>query len=202
MTVELTCQECGKDYETSKYKAERSDNNFCSQSCYGNWIGGTEECRCEYCGSEFRRYSSAVSNRNFCDKDCHDKWQRENRGGESDANFKGGKIEVECAVCGSAVRDYPSRINRSDQNYCSRECSVIGNRNDEYRVLIDDVRDSYKWEIVREEVLERDRKRCQECGADTELHVHHITPLSEGGEPFDKSNLVTLCKTCHYHVHH
>lgn len=29
------------------------------------------------------------------------------------------------------------------------------------------------------------------------FHVDHITPISEGGHPFDESNLQTLCKHCH-----
>ena len=29
------------------------------------------------------------------------------------------------------------------------------------------------------------------------FHVDHITPISEGGHPFDESNLQTLCEHCH-----
>jgi len=29
------------------------------------------------------------------------------------------------------------------------------------------------------------------------FHVDHITPLDEGGHPFEESNLQTLCKHCH-----
>lgn len=30
------------------------------------------------------------------------------------------------------------------------------------------------------------------------FHVDHIKPISDGGHPFDESNLQTLCKHCHH----
>jgi 5-methylcytosine-specific restriction endonuclease McrA len=30
-----------------------------------------------------------------------------------------------------------------------------------------------------------------------ELHVDHITPIADGGHPFDPANLQTLCEECH-----
>ena len=32
-------------------------------------------------------------------------------------------------------------------------------------------------------------------------HIHHITPLSQGGEPFLEDNLIALCKSCHASIH-
>lgn len=127
-------------------------------------------------------------------------------------------------------------------NYCSERCRDIANA----------VQSMFLWDTVRERVLERDSRTCQECGlsralasrahwqireridelvepvhpkysdhpgasydrwrrAQTELrdrydlpeftnrafHVDHITPLSQGGHPFDESNLQTLCRECH-----
>lgn len=56
---------------------------------------------------------------------------------------------------------------------------------------------SKKWQETREEVLERDNHECQACGRGDELHVHHIIPISAGGERFDPVNLVTLCNPHH-----
>ena len=57
------------------------------------------------------------------------------------------------------------------------------------------------WEDVRKAALFRDRAQCQDCGHKSHrVHVHHITPRSEGGE--DKlENLTTLCPTCHAERH-
>jgi len=61
----------------------------------------------------------------------------------------------------------------------------------------------------RKEVIERDQYTCQECGCDVVLkqsqdgetaHVHHITPITEGGDD-SASNLITLCRSCHQDVH-
>jgi hypothetical protein len=52
------------------------------------------------------------------------------------------------------------------------------------------------------QILKRDNYRCLACGRrpatnpDIELHVHHVVPFSEGGLT-TKSNLITLCHTCH-----
>jgi 5-methylcytosine-specific restriction endonuclease McrA len=37
----------------------------------------------------------------------------------------------------------------------------------------------------------------QRCTATTDLTVHRITPLSEGGSMYDLSNLTTLCRAHH-----
>lgn len=57
------------------------------------------------------------------------------------------------------------------------------------------------WDDIRKKILQRDGYRCQRCGrTDTELHVHHIVPLSKGGSS-DPSNLITLCRECHESIH-
>jgi len=56
------------------------------------------------------------------------------------------------------------------------------------------------WEDMRKEVLERDNKQCCNCASRTNLHVHHIVPLSCGGQN-KNSNLITLCERCHTSLH-
>jgi len=31
--------------------------------------------------------------------------------------------------------------------------------------------------------------------------VHHITPISQGGAPYDENNLLAICKKCHGEIH-
>jgi uncharacterized protein YjcR len=59
-------------------------------------------------------------------------------------------------------------------------------------------------------VRERDQYECQRCGISNnthmenhgqQLHVHHIVPARYIDDPYErnaKSNLVTLCRTCHF----
>ena len=49
---------------------------------------------------------------------------------------------------------------------------------------------------IREEVFERDRKRCVYCGAAVRvMHIDHVQPVSRGGTN-DPRNLVTCCPSC------
>lgn len=54
------------------------------------------------------------------------------------------------------------------------------------------------WDYLRDVVLSRDGNRCQVtgCPSRTELHIHHKTPKSNGGEHIPE-NLVTLCSFHH-----
>ena len=50
---------------------------------------------------------------------------------------------------------------------------------------------------LRIQCFQRDQGVCQICrGCKTNLHAHHIIPLSEGGEDV-LDNLITLCEDCH-----
>jgi hypothetical protein len=55
------------------------------------------------------------------------------------------------------------------------------------------------WNKKQAAVKRRDRYRCQRCGAQMPLTVHHIKPREQGGTD-DFRNLVTLCVSCHDYV--
>ena len=52
------------------------------------------------------------------------------------------------------------------------------------------------WKIRRQIVLDRDGHRCVQCGAMTNLHVHHIVKRSKTID-HSTQNLITLCVHCH-----
>jgi 5-methylcytosine-specific restriction protein A len=58
------------------------------------------------------------------------------------------------------------------------------------------------WRAVRDRVVARDGRRCQECGKELGsvpawlTEVHHIVPKAKGGSDHP-SNLMTLCVMCH-----
>lgn len=58
-----------------------------------------------------------------------------------------------------------------------------------------------KWELTRKATFERDGYRCRQCGHPGRLECHHIIPLEAGGEPYNLSNTLTLCRTCHVNHH-
>jgi hypothetical protein len=49
---------------------------------------------------------------------------------------------------------------------------------------------------LKEKILRRDLYRCRFCGARNRLTIDHIFPLSRGGHPTKKANLVTACTPC------
>ena len=53
------------------------------------------------------------------------------------------------------------------------------------------------WRVVRLKALDRDNWTCRKCGGRGRLEVDHIQPLEDGGELYDLSNLMSLCKKCH-----
>ena len=69
------------------------------------------------------------------------------------------------------------------------------NHGDHYRVWLGTV----QWQRRREQTLDHDDYRCQNCGSDEALVVHHTTYARVGDEwPED---LTTLCRSCHEWEH-
>ena len=62
-------------------------------------------------------------------------------------------------------------------------------------------RGTAKWKKARTLARQRDAERCTVCGSSDRLEVHHRIPISEGGDRFALSNLVTLCSSCHHDSH-
>lgn len=63
------------------------------------------------------------------------------------------------------------------------------------------------WAKLSKEVWIRDNYTCFKCKRprakfkpDEKLNTHHIQPLSKGGSD-SKSNLMTICSTCHNKQH-
>ena len=51
--------------------------------------------------------------------------------------------------------------------------------------------------LHRDAVYRRDKYRCRFCGRKTRnLTIDHILPLSRGGHPEKKANLLTSCQQC------
>ncbi len=55
---------------------------------------------------------------------------------------------------------------------------------------------SKKWQTTRKAILFRD-PICRVCTKALSTEVDHITPLSQGGAPWDVANLQGICGPCH-----
>lgn len=63
---------------------------------------------------------------------------------------------------------------------------------------------NYGFANTKAFVLSRDNYKCQHCkgkSKDSKLEVHHIVYRSNGGSD-EQENLITLCSSCHYKLHH
>jgi hypothetical protein len=54
-----------------------------------------------------------------------------------------------------------------------------------------------EWKAIRAQVLARAGWRCQACGVQRRLDVHHVVKRSQGGSHFDLGELAALCRWCH-----
>lgn len=102
------------------------------------------------------------------------------------------ETSLTCRYC-----DSPTGLNSP---FCSENCKARFERWLETgHALIKGKRPSY-WNMIRRTILERDEYRCQICGDSTSLSVHHIIPLSSGGDS-SFENLRVLCQVCHQKAH-
>jgi 5-methylcytosine-specific restriction endonuclease McrA len=62
-------------------------------------------------------------------------------------------------------------------------------------------RGRHAWRVARAAARQRDGNRCRRCGGTQRLQVHHLIPISEGGERYALDNLITLCSGCHAQQH-
>ena len=56
------------------------------------------------------------------------------------------------------------------------------------------------WSRIRQRAIAAAGRRCTACGRPGKLEVHHVRPLSRGGD--NRGRVVVLCRDCHIHEHH
>lgn len=73
--------------------------------------------------------------------------------------------------------------------------ALAGIRRERYRMYLQ----SEQWRKKRAAIIKLDNGKCQVCGAEKSLHVHHLTYDRIYDEaPYD---LVTVCERCHEAIH-
>lgn len=78
----------------------------------------------------------------------------------------------------------PERVDRG-------HCAAHGGSENPKRIY-----GSKRWKVLRARIL-ADRPWCEECQTEPATQVDHVTPLSQGGAPFDAANLRAVCRPCH-----
>ena len=58
------------------------------------------------------------------------------------------------------------------------------------------------WQQIKQQVYDRDSYKCTECRCVENIVAHHKHYSRENLTGKDITDIVTLCKTCHYHKHY
>lgn len=143
---------------------------------------------CSTCGTEYWQHRYRAMTSRFCSKAC---WSTR-------------APRRECERCATL---YVPPIAAS--RFCSKSCAVetmVGPLSPRWKGGVSLKRDRArfsrelrKWRMA---VLEVHGSRCAECGAEQDLHVHHIQAWSKRPDlRFDVSNGLVLCESCHSAAH-
>ena len=119
---------------------------------------------------------------------CYRKYNRKQYLSKYPKGKHGDEISKKCEVCG---REFTT--TKKQQIYCSLTC-----RRKPRTTGIGLIK-----KPAREYFCEKHSFTCQKCGSvgdNSDLHVHHITPLCLGGENIE-DNLTVLCADCHRKEH-
>lgn len=186
--IECECVCCGEYFTMPKSNYDQGTGDYCSKECYAEdqKQRNRVERECEYCGDTFSVLKSRVERGGgvCCSSECASKRSRN-------------RVSCTCEYCGDEFTIRESAYERQGAKYCSNECQGMAMRGSN-----PDTRQSPQYRQWREDVLERDDYSCQDCGAEDELHAHHITPVSENQERVtDMDNGVTVCVDCHQRRH-
>jgi hypothetical protein len=211
--MEKICTICQRIYRVKPHCFEKS--KFCSNNCRKqHYQSSNVEIICRKCGKHFVRKSHEIKLSKkgaFCSTDCYAQ--------------RSPQQLVKCD-CGKEFWVFASRAKYYHKLYCSNKCryryqltgaltDTLIERN-RYQKFVSQLRHSAKYLLWKKACLERDVFKCSVCTADKNLTVHHKMAMIEfvrqhgfnrqliEADPrfFDLSNGVTLCRSCHFLVHH
>lgn len=119
------------------------------------------------------------------------------------------KVTFECEYCGSINEKIAWKVQQNKHNFCGESCYRKWDSEQKTKIS-GEFRYGSGWNKTKKrEVRNRDDGQCVRCGLSNadhvekygrQLHVHHIKKARSFDDPEprnDKSNLVTLCRSCH-----
>lgn len=215
---ERTCPHCGEIF-IPEGRRNLTRTKFCSAKCRQNFKNkerwekvkppNPEPRPCAICSKTFtpsRKSPNAVT----CSKECNIKRQqamgKERRDKQRNEKLRQGKI---CAACG--IRFFP---NTHNQKFCSEKCRLEKKKEVQRKnaaAIPAEVKAERnkrcRWGGSWLKAMERDNNKCQLCGNEEKLNVHHLDGNGEkkNGKRVENDtsldNLITLCEQCHKDMH-
>lgn len=203
----VKCDECGKE-KIIPLNELRYKYHFCDNQCRINYFNNKVKCVCETCGNEFFRKECEINEHNFCSKACYGEY------------LKNGTIE-NCKICDKEIYVTPSKKEKGHGIYCSNKCAAIdknvcGENHPAWkgglRAFSEKVRAIKEYRLWRKLCFKNNKNRCDICGSEHKLQVHHIKPMrlilqdnnvttiedaKDCEELWDVKNGQVLCEDCH-----
>jgi len=190
------------------------DKAFCSNNCRDKWQSENFKGKnnpnygdkkitleCKKCSKKFERWDSQENRSNYCSKECV---YEDNQRKTGEEHPKWNKKTLECEIC---KEEYKVTQFRSETSkFCSRKCQGewISQKwtGENHPRWVEGQTDYYgeDWRNKRTQTLERDNYKCQNCGREEHLHVHHIQARHTFKKVEDSNfleNLIVLCRSCH-----
>jgi len=151
---------------------------------------------CPVCNSEFVPESSTQK---YCSANCYRIVKNNKRNKFSREELNRNEIK-KCLVCGES---FETNNRTMTKKYCSDDCRrkaerIFGSKNQtdlEYH-------NQRKFSGKKYDILKRDEYKCQMCGSERQLIIHHLDETGNLDNPNNADdNLITLCRSCHAKLH-
>lgn len=203
--VTLTCQECGKEYQTWPYLKDKS----------------------KYCSKECAQKHTLAKGQGWNKKPPVEKKEKKTSSPKNKAKAPRiiRAVTLKCKHCQAEYQVSPYRVGES--NYCSRQCAgkdrFGGTKHPLYGKKREDLcgennpnwnggssRDyrshynSYEYITWRRQVFKRDNFTCQQCGQrGGRIEAHHKIGWAEDEtRRYEVDNGMTVCTKCHIDLDH
>ena len=184
----VICDECGKEFISTKYQLERNGHQLCQPCALWNAQGKILQI-----GEVYGRLTVIEESKNhgysICKCECG-----------TIKEYKNTYLRMECVrSCGCLQKE---KAKENALNLCRVQ---YGENHPNWKGGITKDRSikesSKEFKEIRKELLTN--AKCKRCGCQDNLITHHIIPYSVNPERFvDKSNMVVLCEECHRKYHH
>ena len=112
----VICEFCGKTFYRTKFNIKKK--NYCSPQCFAKSLVTSKKVRCAYCNKELLRKPSRIKKSKkymFCSRN-HFLLFYQNK-------------KIKCFTCDKLIYKRPSTIKQNKNNFCSKECYYVYNRN-------------------------------------------------------------------------
>lgn len=194
--ITLTCEQCGKPYQTKPYMAQKSKLHFCGFACYGAWqkthrVGVGRKrviVTCHTCGKAIERQLNTVKDHNFCGRQCWAEWRSSPHWSGANSSFwLGGHDDYRGPNWNRQSRAARSRDNNTCQ-HCGYQSPDLSAHHIRPFRLFTDYKEANK--------LENLTTLCKTCHTRAEWDFWLAHPELMAISPFPIINPAIKCRAC------